>query len=69
MSEALKGGHLRSERCDRQLTDIFAIQDEIAAAIVSTLQSKSRQNQRHNEGISLICGNRILIPATRGYGL
>jgi TolB-like protein/Tfp pilus assembly protein PilF/predicted Ser/Thr protein kinase len=35
---ASDGNHLWSERYDRDLTDVFAIQDEIAAAIVSTLR-------------------------------
>ena len=38
--DASSGGHLWSERYDRELTDIFEIQDEIAAAIVSILQIK-----------------------------
>ena len=34
------GYHLWSERYDRQLDDVFAIQDEIAASIVETLKLK-----------------------------
>jgi serine/threonine protein kinase/Tfp pilus assembly protein PilF len=34
------GSHLWSERYDRELTDIFAIQDDIAAAIAGALQVK-----------------------------
>jgi len=37
---AADGSHLWSERYDRDLTDIFAIQDEIAAAIARTLEVK-----------------------------
>lgn len=37
---AADGSHLWSERYDRDLTDIFAIQDEIASAIASALQVK-----------------------------
>jgi hypothetical protein len=37
---AASGSHLWSERYDRDLTDIFAIQDEIAAAISAALQVK-----------------------------
>ncbi len=37
---ATDGSHLWSERYDRDLTDIFAIQDEIAAAIAGALQVK-----------------------------
>ena len=38
--EANKGGHLWSERFDRDLTDVFAIQDEIAEAITDALKVK-----------------------------
>ena len=38
--EASKGIHLWSERYDRDLTDVFAIQDEIATAITNTLEIK-----------------------------
>lgn len=34
------GGHVWAERFDRDLTDIFAIQDEISTAIVDTLKVK-----------------------------
>jgi TolB-like protein/Tfp pilus assembly protein PilF len=37
---AADGYHLWSERYDRELTDVFAIQDEIAQSIVSALQVK-----------------------------
>jgi TolB-like protein/tetratricopeptide (TPR) repeat protein/predicted Ser/Thr protein kinase len=37
---AADGTHLWSERYDRDLTDVFAIQDEIAAAIVGILEVK-----------------------------
>ncbi len=36
--EASKGGHLWSERYDRDMTDIFAIQDEISQAIAEKLR-------------------------------
>ena len=38
--DAADGSHLWSQRYDRQLTDVFALQDEIAAAIVGTLRVK-----------------------------
>jgi Tfp pilus assembly protein PilF len=38
--DASKGSHLWSQRYDRELTDVFTIQDEIASAIANTLQSK-----------------------------
>jgi eukaryotic-like serine/threonine-protein kinase len=37
---AADGTHLWSQRYDRELTDVFALQDEIAAAIVGTLRVK-----------------------------
>jgi len=37
---AADGSHLWSERYDRELTDVFAVQDEIAAAITGALQGK-----------------------------
>ena len=36
--DATTGGHLWSERYDRPLTDIFALQDEIVQKIVTTLK-------------------------------
>ena len=38
--KAADGSHLWSERFDRELTDVFAVQDEIATAIAGTLKSK-----------------------------
>jgi len=40
MIDAQTGGHLWAERFDRDLTDIFAVQDEVADAIVSALALK-----------------------------
>ena len=37
---AVDGYHLWSERFDRELADVFAVQDEIAAAIATALQVK-----------------------------
>lgn len=46
--DAADGTHLWSERYDRDLSDIFAIQDEIAAAIVGALRIKlSQRSPRH----------------------
>lgn len=39
------GHHLWSERCDREMTDVFAIQDEIAAAIVQKLRVRFSGDQ------------------------
>jgi TolB-like protein/Flp pilus assembly protein TadD/predicted Ser/Thr protein kinase len=38
--DATDGSHLWSERYDRELTDVFAVQDEIAASIASALHLK-----------------------------
>jgi adenylate cyclase len=40
------GGHLWSERYDRELTDIFAVQDEVTREIVSTLAVKLTQGEQ-----------------------
>jgi len=46
--DAQDGSHLWSERYDRELADVFAIQDEIAQAIAGALQMKlSAESARH----------------------
>ncbi len=40
MIHAADGTHLWSQRFDREMTDVFAVQDEIAAAITGALQVK-----------------------------
>ena len=50
MIAAADGGHLWSERYDREVTDIFALQDEISAAIARALRvrlSGQTQQQRY----------------------
>ncbi len=44
------GGHVWAERYDRDLTDIFAIQDEIAHAIVEQLKVKLLPQERKSIG-------------------
>ena len=47
---AADGTHLWSERYDREMADVFAVQDEISAAIAGTLQLKlapASAGQRH----------------------
>ncbi len=48
-----QGYHLWSERYDREMEDVFAIQDEVARAIVETLKAKLGDN-----------GNDIVKPGT-----
>jgi TolB-like protein len=55
---AANGSHLWSERYDRDLTDVFAIQDEIAVAIAGALQIKlsvaPAQQRRHEPNLALM---------------
>ena len=44
--DAATGGHVWAERYDRDLTDIFAIQDEISKAIVGALRVKLLPNEK-----------------------
>ncbi len=38
--DAISGNHIWSERYDRELTDIFGLQDEITASVVGTIEPK-----------------------------
>ena len=52
--EAADGTHVWSERFDRELADVFAVQDEIAAAITSALKvtlSPLSTNRRHRPSV------------------
>jgi serine/threonine-protein kinase len=53
---AADGYHIWSERYDRELTDVFAVQDEIAAAIAGTLKLKlagaRAPARRHQPGLA-----------------
>jgi adenylate cyclase len=44
--DAATGGHVWADRYDRDLTDIFAIQDEISKAIVGALRVKLLPNEK-----------------------
>jgi adenylate cyclase len=44
--DGASGGHVWADRYDRDLTDIFAIQDEISKAIVEALRVKLLPNER-----------------------
>jgi serine/threonine-protein kinase len=43
---AADGSHLWSQRYDREMEDVFAVQDEVAAAIAGVLQTKLAQPHR-----------------------
>jgi adenylate cyclase len=46
--DATTGGHLWAERFDRELTDIFAVQDDVTAHIVNALALKLSQGDRRS---------------------
>jgi len=43
--DAVTGAHLWVDRFERDLTDVFALQDEVTVAIVSAIQPKLRQTE------------------------
>ena len=46
LSDGNTGGHVWAERYDRELTDIFAVQDDVTRHIVAALQVKLRGDER-----------------------
>ena len=45
--EAVTGNHLWAERYDRDLVDIFAVQDEITEAVATAIEPAVSQTERH----------------------
>lgn len=43
--DATTGAHLWADRFERNLTDVFALQDEVTVAVVSAIQPKLRQTE------------------------
>ena len=43
--DALTGAHLWADRFERDLTDVFALQDEVTVAVVSAIQPKLLQTE------------------------
>jgi len=43
--DAVTGAHIWGDRFERDLTDIFALQDEVTVAVVSAIQPKLRQRE------------------------
>jgi len=43
--DAVTGAHIWADRFERDLTDVFALQDEVTAAVVSAIQPKLRQTE------------------------
>ena len=49
---AADGSHLWSQRYDREMTDVFALQDEIASAIAGALKLKFTAKSRHTPNLA-----------------
>ena len=49
--DSTSGGHVWAERFDRELTDIFAVQDELTREIVSALEINLRDAERKRLGV------------------
>ena len=45
--DAVAGGHMWAERYDRDLTDVFAVQDEITQAVAMAIAPEIAQQERH----------------------
>ena len=43
--DAMTGAHIWADRFERELTDVFALQDEVAVAVVSVIQPKLLQTE------------------------
>jgi adenylate cyclase len=43
--DAIAGAHIWADRFERDLTDVFALQDDVTAAVVSTIQPKMLQTE------------------------
>ena len=61
---AADGSHLWSERYDREMDDLFAVQDEIAAAIAGGAESEVRPRVRPHPRASRTCRHTRLISDT-----
>ena len=46
--DAITGPHIWADRFERDLTDVFALQDEIAIAVVSAIEPKNASNRNCN---------------------
>ena len=64
--DATTGGHLWSQRYDRPLKDIFALQDEIVQKIVTTLSSNSLYKSRGTSCANARTTWRRMIPCCAG---
>ena len=46
--DAVTGAHIWADRFERDLTDVFALQDEVTVAVVSAIQPKIASNRNCN---------------------
>jgi adenylate cyclase len=68
--DATTGGHVWAERYDRDLTDIFAIQDEISKAIVAALRVKllpAEKKALENRGTASVDAYNIYLKARQHW--
>ena len=45
LADAVTGAHIWADRFERDLTDVFALQDEVSAAVVSAIQPRMLQTE------------------------
>ena len=65
LMDAMTGNHIWAERYDRELTDIFALQDEITASVTAAIEPKllAAEGMRSERDRSMILMPGILSPA------
>ncbi|MCG6859355.1 MAG: adenylate/guanylate cyclase domain-containing protein [Salaquimonas sp.] len=76
--DAVTGGHLWAERYDRDLTDIFAVQDEVTLQIISALKvtlsaaEKARVVESETSNVeahdAFLRGRELILAATKDRG-
>ena len=67
--DAMTGGHLWAERFDRDLTDIFAVQDDVTTQIVSALSLNLTADDRTSLATLSIIWKRSCFLRGRGVAL
>ena len=69
LTHVSKGYHLWSDTYDRDLRDVFAIQEDISEAIVSTLKKKLKWKLRKESGPRLVLSKPSLTKNLKAYEL
>jgi adenylate cyclase len=67
--DAITGHHLWSERYDRDLKDIFALQDEITMQIVTALQVKLTEGEQARMWVKKYKNLNVYLKALEGWSL